>query len=86
MTTSGPIESKFRGVMVSLAKGVDMILNRNDMINKKNGFMLFVFDTQAKEGRANYISNIKREDAVPILKEWLARAEGMDINSPETKQ
>jgi hypothetical protein len=74
-----PIEDKHRAAMVALAKGIDDILNGEGTPKqeRKVGFCLLVFDFGEGPGRANYISNAKREDIVVLLKEQLTRWEGM---------
>lgn len=71
-----PIEPKLNETMNALARGVDNILNGNER-PKRNGFILLVFPFEGHDGRCNYISNARREDVVVMLKEQLARFEGM---------
>ena len=40
-----------------------------------HGFILLAVDLQP-EGRLRYASNLKREDAVAVLKEWLIQSSG----------
>ena len=37
------------------------------------GLCLFLFDQQAGQPRANYISNTERKQTVAAIKEWIAR-------------
>jgi len=63
-------------MMNALAKGVDKALN-GEAGKKTNGFLLMVFPFDGFDGRANYISNANRDDVIVLLKEQLARFEGM---------
>jgi hypothetical protein len=77
-----PIEPDLHDMMNALASGIDALLNGQDKDRpKKNGFCLMVFPFDDFEGRANYISNARREDVIVLLKEQLARFEGQ----PEMK-
>jgi hypothetical protein len=73
-----PIEPELHGTMNALAHGLDEIINGKDTEpkDKKFGFCLMVFPFAGFDGRANYVSNAKREDVVTLLKEQLARFEG----------
>jgi len=75
----GPIEPKLVEMMNALGYGVDEILNGKGTPKgkKQNGFLLLVFPFEGHEGRANYISNARREDVIVLLKEQLARFQGM---------
>jgi len=75
-----PIEPKHHAMMNKLAHAVDEMLN-GDTRSRKTGFCLMVFPFEGFDGRANYISNAKREDIIVLLKEQLARFEGQ----PEQK-
>jgi hypothetical protein len=70
-----PIEPTFRETMNKLARTLDQRLNEPG--KKTNGFILIVFPFEGREGRCNYISNANRADVVTLLKEQLARFEGM---------
>lgn len=78
----GPIQAELRGFMNALADEIDSLLNGEAQgADRKTGFVLLVFpftkpDGTAYEGRANYISNAKRDDIVVLLKQQLARFEG----------
>jgi hypothetical protein len=71
-----PVETRYQETMRSLAQGVDRILN-GDEKPKKNGFILMIFPLNDHGGRCNYMSNAMRDDVVVLLKEQLARFEGM---------
>ena len=79
-----PIQPEFREKMNALARALDDILNGPAMgKDRKNGFVLIVFPFEEAEkakagdtGRANYISNARREDVVVMLREQLRRFEG----------
>ncbi len=71
-----PVEKQYDKTMRALAQGVDRILN-GDEVPKKNGFILMVFPFADHEGRCNYMSNVQRDDVVILLKEQLARFQGM---------
>ena len=76
-----PIDPRLHDLMEALANGIDALLNQNRDKPKKNGFCLMVFPFDDFDGRANYISNARREDIIVLLKEQLARFEGQ----PEMK-
>ena len=81
-----PVEPKYQHVMNALARGIDEILNGpKGEAPRQNGFVLLMFPFTGADGgtdgRCNYISNAAREDIVVLLKEQLARFEGM----PEAK-
>lgn len=78
-----PIESAFRESMNGVAKGLDDVFN-GELRGKdrKVGWCLMVFDFGIGPGRANYISNADRADVVVLLKEQLARFEGMPEPKP----
>ena len=69
-----PIEPKVRSVMNEIGQ----ILGRVIKESGGYGFALLVFRLgDAEEGdRMNYISNIRREDMLAAMKEFIARAEG----------
>jgi hypothetical protein len=70
-----PIEPTFRELMKKTAQALDKIFNEPG--EKTNGFILLVFPFEGREGRCNYISNANRADVVTLLKEQLARFEGL---------
>jgi uncharacterized protein (DUF885 family) len=73
-----PIEERYREQMTQLARLLDQRLNglaRGK--GRKTGFVLLVFSFDGHEGRCNYISSAEREDVVVLLKEQLARFQGM---------
>jgi hypothetical protein len=78
MTTLGdaPITDEYRELMNKLAEGLDHIFN-GDEDPKKTGFVLIVFPFGTDARRCNYISNADRADVVTMLREQLARFEGM---------
>lgn len=57
-----------RGRMQDIAHAV------NERLPDGYGFMVLVFPFNSSEGRANYVSNGKREDVVNAMKEWLIKA------------
>jgi hypothetical protein len=72
-----PIEPKLHDMMNELARKLDVFFNLDLKGDQREiGFVLLVFPFEGHEGRANYISNAKREDVVVMLKEQLARFEG----------
>ena len=78
-----PIEPAFRETMNVLAHFLDEQFNgeaRGEA--RKVGFVLMVFEYGDEPGRCNYISNgANRRDVVTLMKEMIARFEGM----PEAK-
>lgn len=77
-----PIEPKLHDMMNELARKLDVFFNldlKGDQ--RETGFVLLVFPFEGHEGRANYISNAKREDVVVMLREQLARFEGQPEQS-----
>lgn len=81
-----PIQPELIQVMNVLARALDEVLNGKPPLppmdyKKKWGFVLMCFPFDNFDGRCNYISNSDRADIKVLLKEQLARFEGM----PETK-
>jgi hypothetical protein len=80
----GPIAPEVRAKMNALAKALDETFNGERKGEaRKWGFVLIAFPFAEVElarggvsGRANYISNAKREDVVTMLKEQIKRFEG----------
>ena len=81
----GPIEDRYHDMMNKLAHAIDGFLNPDmdpqTREGKETGFVLLIFPFDNFDGRCNYISNAKRADIVVLLREQLARFEGM----PEAK-
>lgn len=75
-----PIQDEYRDMMNNVARGLDDVFN-GPIRPKKVGFVLLVFPFDSTDGRCNYISNSDRADVRVLLKEQLARFEGM----PEAK-
>jgi hypothetical protein len=73
-----PIQQPYKDAMNKLAHVLDNYFNASG--KKQTGFCLMVFPFEGHGGRCNYISNARRSDIVVLLKEQLARFEGM----PET--
>ena len=72
-----PIEARTHDIMNAIADGIDGVLNGDKRGSQREwGFVLLVFPFHGADGRANYISNARREDIVVLLKEQLARFEG----------
>ena len=78
-----PIDRKFREMMKAIAESLDEVFNGDKYgADRETGFVLLVFpftkpDGTKYQGRANYISNAARDDIVVLLKEQIARFEGM---------
>lgn len=72
-----PIQEETRDFMNRLAESIDMGLNGADTLKKDKewGFLVLVFPF-GKDGRANYISNARREEVIALMKEQIARFEG----------
>lgn len=87
---SGPIDPQFRQMMNHLAINLDKILNDDrGGADRETGFVLLVFpftkpDGTKYDGRANYISNARRDDIVTLLREQLAYFSGMPDNIRST--
>lgn len=79
MSTHGPIEERHRAQMNELGRLIGQFF-------EGYGFALFVFELNSTDGRMNYLSNSRREDMLIALKEFIARSEGMDVETPETRQ
>ena len=78
----GPIEPRYHALMNALANGIEEVLNGpKGETPRETGFVLLCFPfTNAEggtDGRCNYISNASRQDIVVLLREQLARFEGM---------
>lgn len=80
---SGPIEPRFIEQMNVLARFLDDQFNGEGVrgADRKVGFVLLVFPFENHTGRANYISNARREDIITLFKEQLAYFEGMPDNT-----
>lgn len=78
-----PIDPEFRDKMNRLARSLQTLFNGEGtrIADSKVGFALMVFHMNKEGGRANYISNAQRADVITLLKEQVARFEGM----PEQK-
>lgn len=71
-----PIEPAYHELMNRLAHLVDDYFNGGKR-PKTTGFVLLVFPLEDHGGRCNYISNAERADIIVLLKEQVARFEGM---------
>jgi hypothetical protein len=79
-----PIQRELREKMNKIAKMLDQAFNGDRKGDAKQwGFVLIAFPFAEVElakggsaGRANYISNARREDVVTMLKEQIKRFEG----------
>jgi hypothetical protein len=75
---SGPIEPQYAARMQAMGSVIDDFLNGPKPAQRKNGFILMVFEMgDIPHGRMNYLSNARREDVVTALKEQLSYFEGM---------
>lgn len=86
-----PIQVDLYDVMNVIARTIDRILNGDpppvpQKWEKKWGFVMLCYPFGEKEGRCNYISNSDRVDVKVLLKEQLARFEGMPEVKTRTKQ
>jgi hypothetical protein len=72
-----PIEERYREQMNQLAGVIDRYLNHGKMPMRDTGFVLLVFPFNDHGGRCNYISTAERQDVIVLLKEQLARFQGM---------
>jgi hypothetical protein len=72
-----PIEPEYIELMNQTASALDELFNGElKHPNKTTGFVLMVFKF-GEGGRCNYVSNAARTDVITLLKEQLARFEGM---------
>lgn len=79
-----PIQPEYREKMNALAQALDDVFNGPATgTDRKTGFVLIVFPFEEAEkakagdtGRANYISNARRDEVVIMLKEQIKRFEG----------
>lgn len=86
MSTHGEIDQEYIEKMNEMAKSIDAFLNGVER-PRKVGFALLVFEFGNFDGgRVNYISNALRADMLAAMKEFIARAEGMDHPVVRTKQ
>lgn len=79
-----PIEAEYAERMVALAGALDEMLNgQRGGPGRKTGFVLMVFPFgEGAAGRCNYVSNgADRKDIVTLMKEMIARFEGMPEQS-----
>lgn len=73
-----PIEGAYFAQMQAIASVLDEQFNPGAARGQRTtGFVLLVFPFGNTDGRCNYISNADRADVVTMLKEQLARFEGM---------
>lgn len=76
-----PIEPAFRELMNGTARILDETFNGEAKGNDRTvGFVLLLFQLNSdgeRDSRCNYISNANRADIVVMLKEQIARFEGM---------
>ncbi len=71
-----PVDIFTRATMTALAEGIDGVLNGEEG-RRRFAFILLVAEFGKVEGgRVNYVSNGERADALTLLREYLARAEG----------
>jgi hypothetical protein len=82
MSTHGPIEAELHKVMNDIGRMIGGAFKAQG----DYGFLLLGFGLNTRGGRMNYISNARREDMIVALKELLARFEGFDVETTETKQ
>lgn len=75
MTKDSEVEAQYREQLKDIARIIDGAFNPPDK-PKQHAFFLAVFPF-GDEGRFNYMSNARREDIVVLLKEMVARFEGM---------
>lgn len=74
----GPVEARYQAQMKKVARWVDRRFNEPYSGNKRKvGFVLLVFPFDDHGGRCNYMSNANREDVIVLLREQLARFQGM---------
>ena len=76
-----PVEEQYALRMKTVARNIDIMFNGPGGA-KDIGFILMVFPFGDHKGRCNYMSNASREDVIVLLKEQLARFQGM----PEVKE
>lgn len=71
----GPIEPEYQDTMRKIARTLDDIFNGDTARTPlaKVGFALMVFPLGEKEGRTNYISNVRADDVERLLIDQLAR-------------
>ena len=62
-------EHKLKELANQLAPALDTILDEEEV--QRYGFTLFLYDY--KEGLMQYVSSVNREDAIRVLRQWLAR-------------
>jgi hypothetical protein len=87
MSTHGPIQQKYKDQLRAIAKTLDEFLNGPDPAPRKLGFAVLMFEIgdNSDKAKVNYISNCQREDMLVAMKEFIARAEGMDPPISKTK-
>lgn len=84
MSEFGPIKVEQKERMNKVGKILDDYFNPDK--TRKWGFALFVFPFGlTPHGRINYLSNASRRDMLIAMKEFIAKHEGMNMPSPETK-
>jgi len=77
MAQDDPIEETLKKKMQELACFLDEVFNGEDCREKPEtrifGFNLLVFKFDDKDARINYISNVRREDMLSAMQEFIDR-------------
>lgn len=66
----GPVEVEAEDFLRNLGRGIDEMLNPNRDA-KEWGFVIIMSKLDRDDRRANYLSNIQRDDVVRLLREQL---------------
>ncbi|MBX9587863.1 MAG: hypothetical protein K2X43_01070 [Hyphomonadaceae bacterium] len=85
MSTHGPIEPALHKLMNEIGHLISGAIDQSAG-KGKYGFALLMFGFGPEKGRMNYISNAERETMIIALKELLARFQGFDVETPDTRQ
>jgi len=80
MTKDTELEDKYKHPMYVFAKSFEQFI-KETWPELDSGFLVAMFDIGDK-GRFNYASNCNRDDIIVLLKEMLARFEGMPESPP----
>jgi len=83
-----PVEERYREEMATVMRAINFYLNGDTPIpERKVACIVMMFNFGEGPGRANYMSNgIDRRDVITLMKEQIARFEGMPEVKSETRQ
>lgn len=81
MSTHAPVQEEYRKSMRAIMETLDHYLNGSHR-PRVTGIAILMFSLEGAQDRVNYMSNCDRKDMLVAMKEFIARAEGMDPDLP----